>query len=377
MIAMARQVDQRLVDLALAVALFLTASAIGALYTPPGWRLFDPLAYVLTAVTFLPLAVRRVAPGPALVVSAAGYAAYLYADYALGVHMWGPVLAFYSLAGARPFRTTAMGALLVAAVVSYGGTLVPDFHVFGVVFQTVGVVAAAWVLGGLSRQLDERNRQLAELTRQLRHEQEQRTERELARERLRIARELHDVVAHHMSVMSMQAGLADYVFDSDPPTARAAVNTVGRTGREALEEMRRLLTLLRTADTQEHEPAGLDSLPVLFDRVRAAGVALDTDVDDGTAELPSGLQMTVYRVVQEALTNVIKYAAPCRAAVSVRCGAQELVVTVVNDGERVTSIGEGHGLLGIRERARMYHGNVTAEPRPEGGFLVALTIPRG
>lgn len=285
MVAMVRRADPRFVDLVLAVALLVAVSVIGALYTPPGFRRFDALSYVLTALTLLPLAARRIAPLPALVVASLAYAVYLFFGHVPGQNMWGPVLVFYSLAGVRSFRTTAVGAVPLVAVMAYSGAVVPDVHPFAVVTQAVAIPAAAWVLGGLSRQLGIRNRQLAELTRQLRHEQEQRTERELARERLRIARELHDVVAHHMSVMSMQAGLADYVFDTDPPTARTAVTTIGRTGREAMAEMRRLLTLLRASDDHEDEPiAGLAGLPALFDRVRAAGVTLHAEVDN--TELP-------------------------------------------------------------------------------------------
>ncbi len=269
----------------------------------------------------------------------------------------------------------------MVAVLAYSGIVVPDLPPLAVVSQSVAIPAAALLLGGVSRQLGERNRRLAKLTEQLRHEQEHRTRQELARERLRIARELHDVVAHHMSVMSMQAGLAGYVFDSDPPTARAAVETIGRTGRAALDEMRRLLDLLRTSDDPDAgdptEPTpGLDGLPALFDRVRAAGVALDEELSGPLRTLPSGLQMTTYRVVQEALTNVIKHAAPCRATVSVRYHAGELTVAVVNDGPPAAAPGDGgHGLIGIRERARTFGGHAAAGPRPGGGFAVALTIP--
>jgi signal transduction histidine kinase len=304
------------------------------------------------------------------------YVVYAEADYLPGLHLWGPLLAFYSVAAQRPPRVTAVGAVL-GAVVGVVAGLALRTPVVGIVAQVPTSLALAWVLGNVARRLDQRNRQLAETTEQLRREQQAHVERMLTQERLRIARELHDVVAHHMSVISMQAGLADYVFDTQPATAREAVYTIGSTSREALDEMRRLLALLRVSE--DPEPVRrLEDLPALVERVRLAGVEIELDLADDLDELPSGLQLTVYRIVQEAVTNMVKHASPCQAEIVVRRQQEQLAATISND-RRATDApaapGSGYGVLGMRERARLYQGTLTAGPRPDGRYTVELTIP--
>jgi signal transduction histidine kinase len=196
---------------------------------------------------------------------------------------------------------------------------------------------------------------------------------------MRIARELHDVVAHHLSVVSVQAGLAGYVFAADPDTARSAVDTIAGTSREAQEELRRLLLVLRS-DTENgpvDEPSriGLDRLDELVERVRAAGVPVDLEVSGEPWPLPSGPDQCAYRVIQESLTNVLKHAGPARATVSVEFGPAELTVHVTDNGHGAKGEAKGHGLVGMRERARLYDGTLTAGPRQEGGFEVTLTLP--
>ncbi|MGY2062604.1 sensor histidine kinase, partial [Nocardia gipuzkoensis] len=199
-----------------------------------------------------------------------------------------------------------------------------------------------------------------------RREQRYRIEHAVAQERIEIARELHDVVAHHISVISMQAGVARYVFDSNPAAARAAVHTIGDTSRETLEELRRVLKLLRTSDSIDIEPApGLAGLAALAERVRGVGVEATLTITGSVDDLPTGLQLTVYRVIQEALTNVIKHAGPCRATVAVHRDSRKLTATVTNDRGAAAapdSAAGGHGLLGMRERARVYGGTLTARP---------------
>ncbi|MFD0476342.1 sensor histidine kinase [Nonomuraea thailandensis] len=393
-------------DAALAAVLFAAVTVALSLWEQPGWRPLDAAGYMWTALIWLPLAGRRAAPMTALLVSTIAFFCYLLDGYTPGLISWGPVLAFYSVAAAKPARDTAAGALLAGAVLLIGGLQVPYFGVTAAVAQAVAVLVAAWILGGLARQLSHRNRQLAEANRRLaeaslRLEQEQlrHTEQAITRERLRISRELHDIVAHHVTVISLQAGVADYVLDSDPATARTAVNTIADTSRETLEELRRVLHLLRGSDAVEDatEPAeapagqlaadgaaervlGVAQLAPLIERVRLAGVDADLHVQGDVEELPPGLQLTAYRVVQEALTNVIKHAGPCRAVVTVCRRSGALTVSVANDApERPVEPrphGEGgHGLIGMRERARLYGGTLTTNPRPEGGFAVNLTIP--
>jgi signal transduction histidine kinase len=286
------------------------------------------------------------------------------------------LLACYTVAALRP-RLVPAGAVVTGLVLLHSALVTSGVSAFAAVAQAVLVPAVVCVLGRLAGRLDESNRRLAEATEQLRREQEQRTREAVAEERLRIARELHDVVAHNMSVISVHAGLAGYVFDDDPGTARAAIGTIGEIGRETLVELRRLLDLLRTGEAQEDEGPvpTLDALPALVSAVSAAGVTARLGVGADVPALPSGLQLAVYRVVQEALTNVIKHAGPCRVGVVVRRRGDVLEVEVVDDGRGPAGGGGGHGLLGMRERARLYGGVLTAGPGEGGGFAVRLAVP--
>lgn len=371
----------RAVDLALAVTMLAAMCAVGGLYRPPVHRPFDAVAYLLTGLICLPLGARRVHPMPVLLGTSAAYLVYAAQGYLPGLHFWGPVLAFYSLAAAKPRWPTAAGAVVTAVVVLSSGIAL-HAPLFAAVAEAVAVTAVAWGLGGVGRRLAERNELLAEATERLRCDQARRIERALTQERLRIARELHDVVAHHMSMISMQAGLAGYVFDTDPPTARAAVDTIGGTSREALAEMRRLLVLLRESDVAggdgEPEPApGLDRLAALVARARAGGVEVGLETSGDLESLPSGLQLTVYRVVQEALTNAVKHAGPAPVAIGVHRRPHTVTATIRNGPGSPVRDGEsgGYGLLGMRERAKLYGGTVTAGPRPDGGFAVELALP--
>jgi signal transduction histidine kinase len=236
------------------------------------------------------------------------------------------------------------------------------------------------------------------LTAALRQEQLARARRAVDEERLRIARELHDVVAHHMSVVSVQAGLARYVFAADPSTARTAVETIADTAQEALEEMRRLVALLRVApgrtgpsgDAPDMPAPSLGALTDLIERVRAAGVDVDLDVTGTPRALSSGLDLCAFRVIQESLTNVLKHAPDAHALVRLEYDVDQLVVQVTNDGptavigqdhdadENGGSAGPtGHGLIGMRERARLYGGSLRTGPLAAGGFEVTLTLPLG
>lgn len=254
-----------------------------------------------------------------------------------------------------------------------------------VLAQAVLFPAAVFVVGRGSGALAERNRQFAELTLRLRRQQEEKALQALTEERVRIARELHDVVAHHMSVISLQAGMASYVFPTDPAASRRALDTIADTSREALEEMRRMLVLLRVDQEGQQDGAGytpapgLDLLEPLLERVRGAGVEVTLDVASSPPRLPQGMALCVYRVVQEALTNVLKHAGPTTAAVSIRTARRTLVVSVTNeagdDFRPNKEMAPGHGLIGMRERAKIYGGSVTAGPRALGGFEVRLTLP--
>lgn len=180
-----------------------------------------------------------------LVVSCLAFAAYLMAGYQPSLNFWTPVIALYSVAAHRSPRTAAAAAALTAAVILYSGLTVPELGILLPVVQALAVPVVVWLVGNGTRRLAERNRQLAAVTEQLRREQEERARQAVTEERMRIARELHDVVAHHMAVIAQHADLANYVFSTEPLTARQALETIGASGREGLAEMRSMLDLLR------------------------------------------------------------------------------------------------------------------------------------
>ncbi|GLY79537.1 sensor histidine kinase [Actinoallomurus iriomotensis] len=379
-----RRPGPRAGDTVLAICLVLGFVAAGETWDPPGWRPFDTLAILLSAVAGLPLALRRRYPRTILLVSCAGYAGYIAAGYVPSITVWASLLAVYTVAATRPPRDLVLGMALTMAVILYGGASLPGPLA---VIEALLVPACVCAVGTNARRLSERNVQLADLTARLRVEQEYRARQAVAEERVRIARELHDVVAHHMSVVSVQAGLARYTLASDPQTARGALDTALATSGEALTEMRRLLAVLRMArpDPGEHgygTAPGLSRLEELAGRVRSAGVPVEVTVTGTPRPLPSGHDQCAFRVIQEALTNVLRHAGQARASVTVAYEAERVVVHVVDDGrgagERPAPHGMEeipHGLLGMRERASIYDGQVIAGPRPEGGFEVVLTLP--
>ncbi|MGZ4352878.1 MAG: sensor histidine kinase [Gaiellaceae bacterium] len=200
----------------------------------------------------------------------------------------------------------------------------------------------------------------------------------VAEERARIARELHDVVAHSVSVMTVQAGAVRRLLGPEQEREREALETVERTGREALAEMRRLLGVLReTEDGAALEPQpGLDQIDRLLERARTAGLPVELSVEGERRPLAPGVDLNAYRIVQEALTNALKHTSGATAEVRLRYEGDRLELEVANDGTAVLSgDGSGHGLVGMRERVHVCGGRLEAGPRPEGGFLVRATLP--
>jgi signal transduction histidine kinase len=199
----------------------------------------------------------------------------------------------------------------------------------------------------------------------------------VAEERLRIARELHDIVAHSMGLIAVKAGIGNHVAEARPAEAREALRVIEATSRSSLTEMRHLLGVLRSevdspALAPAPDPAGI---PALVERARTAGVTVSL-ILDGTDDLAEGLGLSVYRIVQEALTNVVRHAAPTRCAITVAVAEETVRVEVTNDGPRVARGPGGHGLIGMRERVAVYGGTFEAGPRPEGGWRVVAVLPR-
>ncbi|WP_328482075.1 sensor histidine kinase [Streptomyces sp. NBC_00377] len=351
------------------------------------WRHTDVWAYVLIALVYLPLAVRRRAPLTVLVSTAACTLCYMTLAYYHVVVVCGLGLAFYTVAAQCPRRVAARCAVGSLLVLLWGTRLAePGIGPLSVVFVTV-TVAVLWVTGDRARRLAERGERLAVLSEQLRLEQEEKEQQAVMAERMSIARELHDVVAHHVSAISVQTGLAGYVFTSDPKTAREALETIEGSAHEAMAEMRRMLVVLREGTERAQEGVGdhdaspgLGRLDQLARRVEAAGVPVDVRITGAPFALPPGVDLCVYRMIQEALTNVMKHAPTASASVSVHFDEAAVRVRVTDDGQEAIPVGTtagpaGHGLIGMRERAGMYGGTVTAGPGPQGGFEVALTVP--
>jgi signal transduction histidine kinase len=248
----------------------------------------------------------------------------------------------------------------------------------------LGVVAAAWLLGHFAHNYRAYAARLEERTAELERAREELARRAVVEERLRLARELHDVVAHAMSVIAVQSGVGAHIATTQPKEARRSLAAIEATSRAALEELRRLLGVLR----QENEPKGdlapvpgLANLDGLLAEAAKAGLAVRLQVNGTRPPLPAGVDLSAYRIVQEALTNVVKHAGSARAQVVVGYGDQEVRVEIIDDGRgAVTSVsdgrvGSGHGLIGMRERVQAFGGDLQTGPRPGGGFRVAARLP--
>jgi signal transduction histidine kinase len=327
---------------------------------------------------------RRVAPWLMLCLLAA--TALAYALLGLPVAFLGPavLVAAYSIA-AREERRAGLVALAgielaLAALVLLGpGGLGADSVLF-----FGALVAGAWFLGDVAR----RWRALAEENgRQVRELEEARAElavQALALERLRIARELHDVVAHSMSMVAMHSGAARLAVGTDPEAERVALTVVERTTRDALAEMRRLVTVLREdsgRDTLGRSPApGLEDLPRLVADMAAVGMVVDVRTEGRLDAVPPGLSLTAERILQEALTNVARHAGPTPVRVEVIVDADAVRLSVENERGSGPTLSPpltgGHGLQGMRERAHLYGGTLDAGPTRSGGWRVSACLPR-
>ena len=246
-------------------------------------------------------------------------------------------------------------------------------------------VGAAWLIGWNLRRRRARWAELQARTDRLEREHEEEARRAVTEERLRIARELHDVIAHSMSVIAVQSAVGHHVIDAQPAEARQALAAIEATSRSALTEMRRLLGVLR----QEGEPRGsltpapgLADLSALVSQVRDAGLQVWINVEGQRGSVPPGVDLSAYRVIQEALTNVIKHAGSAAATVTIRYRDDSVTVEIANQAPAAPAAriaaprtGSGHGIIGMRERVAVFGGEFSAGPRPDGGFLVRACFP--
>lgn len=365
-----------------ALALLLAAMSIPPLLQHRHLLLvMTPISVVMLAA----VAFRRRNPVAAFCVAvAAGAAQVLIGPGPSGADLAIPVL-LYTLAAYLPRRLSLAG-LAVCLGGSFTGVLVwshgLDLYrkISAALVIFCGTALIAWVLGDSMRYRRGYYAALEERAARLERERDAQDQVVAAAERARIARELHDVVAHHVSVMVVQADGASYALDTNPAQVRQALRAISVTGRQALTEMRRLLGLLRSgaAGAELAPQPGLDQLRELIEQVRGAGMSVSLTLDGAPRPLPDGAELAAYRVVQESLTNTRKHAGlAAAAAVLLSYTADGLTVQVSDDGQGIATDGHGpgHGLDGMRERIGMYGGTVTAGPLSRGGYRVTARIP--
>jgi signal transduction histidine kinase len=370
-----RALDARLVDAALAAAFAAGAAAQLLIESPQ-----PPLSVVSALGTGLPLAWRRRFPVAALLAQiafamlagrqppAVGSLATLVGLYSVAVHArrrWaGPLVVL-------------LGGLVLVALFPSSAQTVPSWA------SVLTLGTAVWLAGDAVREHRARADVLAERAEQLERERDLTTQLALAAERQRIARELHDVVAHGVGVMVVQAGAARTLLTRQPPRAAEALLAVESAGREALGELRRLLGLLTDEDSGAPlaPQPGLGQVDRLVERLGRAGLPVDLRVAGTPRPLPAGLDLTAYRVVQEALTNALKHAGGAACEVLVEFGDRELRLEVLDAGgprphsATGAATGAGRGLIGMQERVAAYGGELRAGRRPEGGFAVRAWLP--
>lgn len=364
--------------LAAVVLLFGQAEAWGGVFsselTGPRWALATAYAICAVALVFR----RRDPLAVALVIAAVFIAEFAVfgSSEGLGTFLI-PLIAAYTLGeGSSPRRgliglaaLLTMGAVWDALDPSDHGLLTE--HVGQVIWLTPWVVAFMFGLYWHSRRLN---------LDQAAREQAGHAERAVAEERTRIARELHDAIGHSVAVMTVQASAVRRLLHGDQGKERAALETVEATGREAMTEMRKIVGVLRSGDEAPDlaPPPSLAHLDRLAGNFRHAGLAVDVEITGDAGAVAPGLSATVYRVVQESLTNSLKHAAARRVRVLIECRADRLEVTVTDDGRGgAADPAKGAGLAGMRERVKVYGGTLLAGPAAGGGFTVHAVLPAG
>jgi signal transduction histidine kinase len=366
----------------------LASSGADRVQSGDATRPVDAGAYALIVLATLPLVVRRRVPYVCLTTSLVALLMLALLDYG-GIYVGYSILVgLYSISAHRELRGAVVAGAVTALIlfVSYR-TATWEPNTADSVFDLLAIGTAVALGDGTRNRMRLAAEQSARLA-AVHAEQERMAHQTVLDERARIARELHDLVAHSMSIVAVQAGVGHYLIDRDPAQAKDALATIETTSRQALTEMRRMLGVLRVdttddpgADTSALEPQpGANDLSTLI--AESADNGLDVDLviepDGAMPDLPSGVALSAYRIVQEALTNVRKHAGPARVTVTVAHDAEQLDLTIDDDGRGISTLpagGGGFGLVGMRERATFLGGELIAGPRPGGGFRVHATLP--
>lgn len=364
------------------LALFLTFVSIGSvvfstgLSEPHSIKALRALVVILSA---LPVAVRRYWPVHVLAITVVAETVLVLSVGTLAPPL-GVIVALYTVAAHcdRPVsgRAAAWAALPIAV-----GVVVDAKGSYGHVVPELALFAIAWVIGDSLRTRRAYLAELEDRAARLEREREERAERAVIDERTRIARELHDVIAHNVSVMVVQAAAGEEVFETDPGQARESLVSIASTGRAALAELRRMLGVTRSEEDDDASFApqpGIERLGELVGQVRSTGLGVELSVLGDPHVLPEGVGLCAYRIVQEALTNTLKHAHASGAEVVVRYRDDALELQVLDDGSAKMGMNGaegGHGLIGMRERVALFDGELKTGPRAEGGYAVRATLP--
>ncbi|MFI7636411.1 sensor histidine kinase [Nonomuraea sp. NPDC049400] len=377
-------------DTVLAGVVAAASVALSVLYSPArlqseglpvdGVQAPGPLGGLLLVLACVPVAVRRRWPLAAMCAGLVPETLLTVLGYGTGVSGLASLVLLYSVASYRGLAV-ALGGLVISLVTYALGAAAGPIRVASWSEHVVVamVLVAVW---GAGRSLRLRRAYLDELkdrAERLERAHAADTRAARAEERSRIARELHDVVAHHVSVMTVQAAAARRVLASDPDLAREALSAIEHTGRMAMTEMRNIVGVLRTDARAELGPQpGVRDLPALIEQMREAGLPTRLLVEGEPRALPAGVDLAAYRLVQEGLTNSLRHAGPgAKAVVTVHHDLDELDVRVEDDGRGAAGLSSrpGHGLVGIRERVALYGGILSIGPLPGGGFEVRARFP--
>jgi len=368
----------RLVDGVLAAALGIPALA-------PAIATGDYRLVLVTLALAIPLVFRRDYPVAAFAIAIAVGGVQVLLDIHITPVDAAILVLLYTLAAysRRLISVAGLAICLIgsaAAVARWAPPYMGLSH-----WISVGLVAfagsslAAWVLGDSMRYRRGYYASLEDRAARLERERDAQAQIAAAAERARIARELHDVIAHNVSVMVVQADGASYALDSSPERARQALGAIASTGRQALAEMRRMLGVLRSDDdtTGVVPLPGIEQLGELLEQTRASGLAVSFTVQGVPGPLPGGMALAAYRIIQESLTNTRKHGGPqASARVLLRYCEDVMMLQITDDGRGAAEAdGAGHGLTGMRERVALYHGTLHAGPRPGGGYQVTARLP--
>ena len=382
-----------LADVTLAVALAALAAITGVALVAPRAQVAPPSTPVIVAwavALAAPLVLRRRWPLVVLAVTTLHFTRYWAVGQVNEIASWVILgVAVYSAAAYADRRRARWmcGACLLwligsGVVLSARAGPIGAVEVAAIAMFDALPFLLAWPLGAMMRRLREYRVVLEERNRQLDQEREVNARRAVLGERVRIARELHDVVAHHVSVMGVQAGVARRLFDRDPPEAVAAIGSVETASRQAIADLQQLVGVLRRqeeGDDLAPQPS-LQRLPELVEHMRQTGLPVKLTTTGEPQQLPAGVELSAYRIIQEALTNTLKHAGPAQAAVAVRYDNGAVEVEVVDDGQGPPPARQGtggKGLVGMQERVRLYGGRLEAGARPGGGFRVHAVLRNG